>query len=197
MTVSSAYIFGKQIKAIDPPAVMFENGQFSNDFVDSNYWNFTNVYGPVAPGTFGDVRTQAMSGYGKYSFNSGSNLVALGTQYQNFYSISNGNIVRSCNTGFSIATCGYTKFIPLQNLTKEYDTIQVEYRIDDGNVLTQLAIGAHIINGEAYQAAGMKYVYTTGSWQTLELKLNQKTLIKALEILTTYGSFQIRKIVFA
>lgn len=196
MTISSAYIFGKQLTEATPPATMFENGQFSRDFV-SNYYQPGGAYAPEGTGVFETIRALEMETYGKSAYNSASNLYALGNDFQNLYGISGGNIARSCTSGNSLSQSGCSVFIPLNNLTNAYKTISVEFKMENVKSFSNLTIGACKISGDAYQSLGLQSSDVSGSWATLNLQLAEAVVLDALEIQSSYGSYQIRKIVFA
>lgn len=196
MTVSSAYIFGKQIKAGTPPATMFENGNFSTDFV-SPYYQAGSAYAPEAPGVFGILRPQVMAQYGKEGYDGAKNLYVLGSQFDGLYSITGGNIVRSCGTGDSTDKSGCSMFIPLNNLVTPYSTISVEFKLENPKAFSYIAIGACKLTGTAYQTVIQQGSSVSGAWTTLNVQLTEPAVLDALEIQTTYGNYQIRKIVFA
>lgn len=195
MEIEKAYLFGKRISGGTPPAVMFQNGSFSTDFV-SAYYRPSSAYSPEAPGVFGTVRPQIMAEGGADGYNGAMNLYALGSKYQNVYSISGGNIVRSCSTGTSTDQSGCSVFIPLNNLTTAYKKVSVEYKMENTQNFSYISVGLCKLSGTAYQSLILQGSTVANAWTTFAVQLSEATVLDALEIQTTYGDFEIRKIVF-
>lgn len=196
MNISSAYIFAKQIKEIDPPAepiVIFESGQWNTD-VMGQYWRPGSTYAPEAPGVFTTIRPTVMAEYGKDAYNNASNLYVLGSKYQNIYTLNQTNISRSCTTGTSIDQSGASVFIPLTELSEQRTQIAVEYRITNANSFSQLLIGGLQVSGDAYVTVAEDTATDTGDWQTLTVTMPSAQVLDGIEIQTTYGSYEIRKI---
>lgn len=202
MTISSAYIFAKQIKAGTPPPepiTLFENGTWNTEIL-GQYWRAGGVYGPIAPGVFTTCRQQAMAEYGYYAYHNVTNLVALGNKYNNLYSMDTTNITRDCHTGASIDQCGLSEFIPLVSLVDPISQINVEYKITNTHSetyeYTHLKIGAIRLNENAYETIVEETGTEKGDWNTLTVTLPSAQVIDAIEIQSAYGIYEIKKIIF-
>lgn len=196
MNISSAYIFAKQIKAgtVPPdPITVFENGTWNNEVV-SNYYQPGGASAPEGPGAYLTVREATMANYGKSSYLSGTNLYALGTKYQNLYTMNQTNISRSCTTGSDIDQSGCSVFVPFNNLVTAVTQIITEYKIANAKSFTQLTIAGIRINGDAYETIEEATGSDTDAWKTLTVTLSEPTVLDAIEIQSTYGSYEIRKI---
>ena len=183
MTISSAYLFAKQIKAgvVPPdPITVFENGTWNNEVV-SNYYQPGGASAPEAPGAYLTVREA-------------TNLYALGTKYQNLYTMNQTNISRSCTTGSDIDQSGCSVFVPFNNLVTAVTQIITEYKITNAKSFTQLTIAGIRINGDAYETIEEATGSDTDAWKTLTVTLSEPTVLDAIEIQSTYGSYEIRKI---
>lgn len=196
MNISSAYIFAKQIKAgtVPPdPIVVFEAGTWNREVV-GQYWQTGGAYAPEAPGVFTTIRPTVMAEYGKSSYENASNLYVLGSRYQNIYTLNQTNISRSCTTGTSIDQSGASIFIPFTQLAEQRTQIAVEYKITNANSFSQLLIGGLQVSGDAYVTVAEETATDTGDWQTLTVTMPSAQVLDGIEIQTTYGSYEIRKI---
>lgn len=196
MNISSAYIFAKQIKAgtVPPdPIVVFESGTWNREVV-GQYWQTGGAYAPKAPGVFTTIRPTVMAEYGKDAYNSATNLYVLGSRYQNIYTLNQTNISRSCTTGTSIDQSGASVFIPFTQLAEQRTQIVVEYKITNANSFSKLLIGGLQVSGDAYVTVAEDTGTDTGDWQTLTVTMPSAQVLDGIEIQTTYGSYEIRKI---
>ena len=196
MTISSAYLFAKQIKAgvIPPdPITVFENGTWNNEVV-SSYYQPGGATAPEGSGAYLTVREATMANYGKSSYLSATNLYALGNKYQNLYTMNQTNISRSCTTGSDIDQSGCSVFVPFNNLVTAVTQIITEYKITNAKSFTQLTIAGIRINGDAYETIEEATGSDTDAWKTLTVTLSEPTVLDAIEIQSTYGSYEIRKI---
>lgn len=195
MTISSAYIFAKQIKAgtVPPdPITVFTNGTWNQNVV-GQYYQPSSANAPETPGVFSSVRTATMAD-GKSSYDYSTNLYALGSKYQNIYTMNQTNISRSCNTGTSIDQSGCSVFVPLNRLSEQVTQIIVEYRITNAQSFSQITIGGIKLNSNAYEAIADATGTDTTDWATLTVTLPEPQIPAAIEIQSTYGSYEIRKI---
>lgn len=201
MTFSSAYLFAKQITAgevPEEPIVVFENGVWNEQLV-GQYYQPGSANSPFAPANFYTCRSDAMRDYGKLSYTYGTNLYALGRDYQNLYALAQTNISRTCTAGTSTSQSGCSVFIPLNPGSAEknqYSKITTEYKLTNTASHSFVSIGACKVVGNAYQSIRMNGTGVSGDWNTLELELSEPSYIDALEIQTTYGTYEIRKIWF-
>lgn len=201
MTVSSAYLFGDRITAGEvphEPVTLFENGVWNQQLV-GQYYQPSGAYGPEAPDAFITIRPTVMES-GKYAYTNSLNLYALGSKYQNLYTLNQTNISRTCTTGTSVDQSGCSVFIPLKpdhNVEKkQFSKITVEYKLTNTASHSHLLIGACQVVGDAYSSIGTGQTSVSGDWETLEVNLSELSYIDALEIQSTYGTYVIRKIVF-
>ena len=198
MTFSSAYLFAKQITAGEVPVeplIVFENGVWNKTDALSPYWN-ASMSCPIAPGNFTTNREQTMAEYGKDNYDYAYNLYALGRQYTNVYSLTTTNITRQCTTGAYWDECAATMFLPLNSLRESKRKIIVEYKITDAHDYDyiKITIGAIRLNGNAYETIAQETATDKGNWNTLTVTLPSPEVIKAIEIQSGYGIYEIRKI---
>ena len=202
MQIEKAYLFARQITAgeVPPePVTVFENGVWNQQLV-GQYYQPGGAYSPFAPANFYTCRSDAMRDYGKLCYNNSQNLYALGRDYQNLYALAQTNISRTCTAGTSISQSGCSVFIPLHPDTgvekKQYSKIITECKLTNTASHSSISIGACKIVGNAYQSIRMNGTGVSDDWNIVELELPELSYIDALEIQTTYGTYEIRKIWF-